>query len=544
MYNWKYLMSPKINLKSTSIISSATSKQELIDILLNNRQIIDNKDDFFKPKYPQISDFDLDKKKLTQAATRLQKAIKNQENILIYGDYDVDGITSTAVLWQALHNQGAKIIPFVPNRERDGYGIKAKSFFDFQIQKDIKFDLLVTVDNGIVAHKEIDQIIKSGTEVIIVDHHLTLDTLPKASVIIHSTQVSASVLSWFLAQKIDNQADISLAALGAVADCVPLVGINRQIVVHGLQKINSNPSFGLKKLIEISNIKNETISTYELSFVLGPRINAVGRLSDPTDALRLLCSQNLTQATKFAQSLDKFNRDRQTIQQESLKTADEQIKNNHHKLIFVSNKDYLPGIIGLIAGRLTEKFHLPSIIISIDKEFSKASCRSIPELNIVESLRQFDDDLVELGGHAGAAGFTIKTENIDSFKTKITNFINQKLANINLIPTIDVDAQMELSAINLTNCKIIDQFKPFGIANNEPLFIFKNLKVTDKRLLGSQKEHLKLKFNNIDAIAFKKGDLDSQINVSSSVDIIASLSINSWKGNISPQLMIKEIFPV
>jgi len=537
-------MSPKVKLKSISIISQSTSKQELIDILLNNRQIIDNKDDFFKPKYPEVSDFDLDQKKLTKAANRLKKAIKNQENILIYGDYDVDGITSTAVLWQALHNQGAKVIPFVPNRERDGYGIKAKSFFDFQVQKDIKFDLLVTVDNGIVAHKEINQIVESGAEVIIVDHHLTLDTLPKASIIVHSTQVSASILAWFLAKEIDDQADISLAALGAVADCVPLVGINRQVVVHGLQKINTDPSFGLKKLIEISNIKSETISTYELSFVLGPRINAVGRLSDPTDALRLLCSQNLTQATQFAQSLDKFNRDRQAIQSESLKTADEQNKNNQDKLIFVSNKDYLPGIIGLIAGRLTEKFHLPSIIISVDKEFSKASCRSVPELNIVEALRSFDDDLVELGGHAGAAGFTIKTENIESFKTKITAYINKKLAKVDLVPTIEVDAQMELSAANLTNCKIIDQLKPFGIGNPEPLFLFKNLKVTDKRLLGSQKEHLKLKFGNLDAIAFKKGDLDSQIAIFSAVDIIAFLSINAWNGNVSPQLMIKEIFPI
>lgn len=543
MYNWKYLMSPKIKLKSTSIISSTTSKQEFIDILLDNRQITDNKDAFFSPKYPQVSDFDLDQKKLTQAANRLKKAIKNQENILIYGDYDVDGITSTAVLWQALHHQGAKVIPFVPNRERDGYGIKAKSFFDFQ-EKNSHFDLLVTVDNGIVAHKEINQIVESGTEVIIVDHHLALDTLPKASTIVHSTQVSASILSWFLAKEIDDQADISLAALGAVADCVPLVGINRQVVVHGLKKINTDPSFGLKKLIEISNIKSETISTYELSFVLGPRINAVGRLSDPTDALRLLCSQNLTQATKFAQSLDKFNRDRQVIQLESLKTADEQNKNNQDKLIFVSNKDYLPGIIGLIAGRLTEKFHLPSIIISIDKEFSKASCRSIPELNIVETLRSFDDDLVELGGHAGAAGFTIKTENIESFKTKVIAYINKKLAKVDLVPTIDIDVQMELSAANLTNCKIIDQLKPFGIGNPEPLFLFKNLKVTDKRLLGSQKEHLKLKFGNLDAIAFKKGDLDSQIAISSSVDIIAFLSINAWNGNVSPQLMIKEIFPI
>jgi single-stranded-DNA-specific exonuclease len=281
-----------------------------------------------------------------------------------------------------------------------------------------------------------------------------------------------------------------------------------------------------------------------LGFVIGPRLNAVGRLSNPTEALRLLCSQNSIQASKYAANLDKFNRDRQAIQKDNLKIAEDNNLENKNKLVFIAHKDFLPGIIGLIAGRLTEKYYLPSIIISIGDEYSKASCRSIKELNIIEALRKFDSDLVELGGHSGAAGFTIKTENIIKFQKKITNFINKKLKDIDLKPSIIVEAEMDLSAVNLKNCRLISQFEPFGIDNPKPLFLFKNLCISQKRILGSTGDHLKLKFNNIDAIAFKKGDLDKTLKIGDPVDLIASLDLNIWNGSTSPQLVVKEIFPV
>ncbi len=547
-------MFSEIILKNKKVIDKSFSESDFLDLLLKNRQLKKSDfDDFFKPHFPDNSDFNINNKELKKAIDRVNIAIENKENILIYGDYDVDGLTSTAILWQVLYQKGAKILPFIPDRETDGYGIKSKSFFDFEIKKNIHFDLLITVDNGIVANTELTKIAKKNTDIIIIDHHLPTENLPKVSAIIHSTNFSGSALSWFFANQFNKNADIGLAAAGTVADCLPLVGINRNIVIHGLKSLQKNPNPGIKKLIEVSGIKQESISAYDLGFVIGPRFNAVGRLSNPTEALRLLCSQNSLQASKYAQNLDKFNKDRQDLQKDNLKTAEETISRDvacnvstlsSNKLIFISDKTFLPGIIGLIAGRLTEKYYLPSIIISVGDEYSKGSCRSIKELNIIESLREFNSDLVELGGHAGAAGFTVKTENIEKFKTKITKFINKKLKYLDLKPSIIVESEMKLSAVNIKNCRLIGKFEPFGMDNPKPLFLFKNISITQKRVIGSAADHLKLKFDDIDAIAFKKGDLDKTLKVGDSVNLIASLDLNIWNGSTSPQLIVKEIFPV
>jgi single-stranded-DNA-specific exonuclease len=548
-------------------ISSDTTNSEIINILLKNRQIIDSTE-FLAPQYPNL---DLD---LSPAKKIIQDAITNQKNILVYGDYDVDGITATAILWQSLYQHTKNVFPFVPHREKDGYGIKAKSFFRFQEEKGIKFDLLITVDNGIVASSELQKI-KShqDVQIIITDHHLqSADDglqITDYDALIHSTEVSGATISWFLAREFDKNADLGLAALGAVADCLPLVGINRSIVVHGLQKINSNPSIGLQKLIQISGAK-QPINSYHLGFLIGPRINAVGRLSDPTDALRLLCSSSLLQASRYAQSLNSFNQDRQVLQKVSIDLAEESISRDapvgrligkksavsgkiKNKIIIISG-DYNPGIIGLIAGRLTEKYYLPSIVMSVDGDIAKGSCRSIPELNIIDSLRQHSKLFIDLGGHSGAAGFSILTKNIPTLKSKLTKSINAKLAKINLVPHLNVDAQIDLSLVTIPLIKAISALEPFGIGNPQPLFLFKNIIIQDVRTIGQTNDHLKLDirvdrcvrpFKNslhpISGIAFKKGELITTFKKGDSVDIVASLSINEWDHTLTPQLIIKEI---
>lgn len=550
-------MPKNIIIKSKCIIDNKTDELKLLEILLKNRNISKKViHEFLKPTFPQKlipKDFGVNKKQLEKAVKRIRKAIDNQENILIYGDYDVDGISSTAVLWQSLNKAGAKVTPFIPDRNNDGYGLKSQSFLNFQEEKKVKFSLLITVDNGIVAHPEIEKIQKKGTDVIITDHHLPTETIPSVTALIHSTSVSGCTLAWFLASQFDKDADLGLAALGAVADCVPLVGINRNIVTHGLISLRLNPSSGIKKLISISGSKQDSLSTYDLGFLLGPRINAVGRLSNPTDALRLLCSQNAVQAGKYAQVLDSYNKDRQMLQQDSLDLAENSIKKIKDKLIFIADKTFHPGIIGLIAGRLTEKYYLPSIAVSIGDGISKGSCRSIKELNIIESLREFSDLFVDLGGHAGAAGFSIKNSNIKKLKEVLIKNVNKKLNNLNLESTIVVDAQMKLNSVTIKNYKVIQKMEPFGINNQEPLFLFKDLKVVQKKLVGSTGNHLKLKLDDLktpqkenliaDAIAFKKGDMDSQIKIGDTVDIVASLSSNTWQNITTPQLIVKEIFP-
>lgn len=548
---------PEIIIKSNIIIERGFSELDFLELLLKNREVNKLKvNQFLKPENPKIlkpRDFGVESDQLKKTVNRIQKAIKNNENILIYGDYDVDGITATAVLWQVLHELTPNVLPFIPDRENDGYGVKAKSFFEFEKTKNIKFSLLVTVDNGIVANKEIEKISEAGTEVIIVDHHVPSEILPEAYSFVHSTQVSGCTLSWLLASQFSSNADLGLAALGAVADCMPLNGINRNIVVHGLQSLRLNPSPGIKKLIQVSGAKQDAISAYDLGFILGPRINAVGRLSNPTDALRLLCSQNSLQAGKYAQSLDTYNKDRQVLQKDSLDIAQNSMEKNQDKLIFVADPSYHPGIIGLIAGRLTDKNYLPSIAISVGEEVSKGSCRSIKELNIIECLREISDMFVDLGGHAGAAGFSIKTKNIEKLKREIIKIVNRKLDGMDLKPSIVVDAEMRLSAVTVKNCQITKKLEPFGIDNSEPLFLFKDLVVSQKRLVGSTGDHLKLKLDDpdtqklenisTDAIAFKKGEMDAQIKIGDHVDVVARLDINTWNNVSLPQLMVKEIFP-
>ena len=535
------------------IIDKNTSDKEFIDLLLHNRKITnDKKQEFLSPSTPQTfnpKDFGINPNNFKNSIDRINQAITNKENILIYGDYDVDGITATAILWQVLYQKEANVFPFVPDRETDGYGIKANSFFRIQTNQKKSFDLLITVDNGIVAQNELEKIIESGTQVLVIDHHVANKPLPKNLYKVHSTLTSGSVLSWIVANQINPQADLGLAALGAVADCVSLNNINRNIVYHGLQSLRLNPNPGIKKLIQISGAKQDSLTTYDLGFVFGPRINAVGRLSNPTDALRLLCSQNLAQANKYVTVLNDYNKERQILQQESLNLAQDVI-NINNKILFAAESSFHPGIIGLIAGRLTEKYYLPSIVISLGESVSKGSCRSIKELNIIETLREFSDLFIDLGGHAGAAGFSIKTKNIPTLEAKIIKFVNNKLAMVTLKPEKFIDAQMKLSAVNIKNCRLIKKLEPFGIENSEPVFLFKKVRVVEKRIIGTNGDHLKLKIDDpkttraenilVDSIAFKKGDFDSKINIGDTIDFTANLVLNNWNDRVSPQLVVRD----
>lgn len=541
---------PQIKIKYPHKIDHNTSTSQFLSVLLKNRGLT-QKDipDFFHP--PSVSKLNfhpyLSLLKLKKAVSIIKNTIKLKRNILIYGDYDVDGLSATALLYQSLLKAGAKVTPFIPDRQNDGYGFNSQSF----LKINQNFSLLITVDNGIVAAKEFSQIPKN-TDTIIVDHHLPTEILPKVSAIVHSTQFSGSILAWVLAKQFDPSADLGLAVLGLVSDCLHLIGINRSLLIHGLNSLRQNPSLGLKKLIEISGAKQETLSVYDLGFLLGPRLNAIGRLASPSKALKLLITNDLSEASKLAQSLNQYNQDRQSLQQESLELAESLINSTaKNKLIFVSHKLFNPGIIGLIASNLCEKYYLPAIAISLGPEVSKGSCRSIKELNIIETLRLHSALFLDLGGHSGAAGFSLKTSLVSKLKKILVKTVSQKLSDLNLSPSVEVDAEMKLSAATITNCQAVQKIQPFGIGNPEPLFLFKNLSIVEKRLVGSTNSHLKLRLDDpstpknenvaTEAIAFKKGQLDSQLKVGDSVDIIARLDLNTWNGHSTPQLIVKEI---
>ncbi len=526
-------------LKSKQVIDSTTDSKKLFSLLLKNRQIKDSAS-FINPPHPQDLNFPLPQ--LEGALKRIQHAIDHQQKILIYGDYDVDGICATALLWTALSKKNAVVTPFIPHRQKDGYGFNARSYQS--LKQD--FDLVITVDNGIVAQKEIKKI---KADFIIVDHHLPDKTKPKTIAIIHSTQVCAGALSWFLAKKIDPNADLALATLATVADCLPLLDINRSIVSHGLKTFATTKNFGLQKLIAVSNLKPDSISSGGIGFTLAPRINAIGRLSDPMDALRLLCATTPAVADKYARLSQSLNSDRQQLQTGSYQLAKTAF-DPKNKLIFVSDPSFHPGIIGLIAGRLTQEYFLPSIAVSIEDGLAKGSCRSIPQLNIIQTLRQFSDLFIDLGGHSQAAGFSLKTDNLEKLQKKLTAYVNKKLAKYIPEASLEVDAQMKLSAVTVKNCRLLQKLEPFGLGNPHPLFYFKDLKITQKRLLGQNQDHLKLVIDDPntktvekiygDAIAFRQGHLDGQIKVGDYISFVAELDLNIWNNTTTPQLIIKQ----
>lgn len=548
------LMQVKLNFLSDITITRETPSETILDLLLKNRQITEV-DSFLKPPFPE---FKLD---FTKAVKLINEFIDAKKNILIYGDYDVDGLTSTAILWQSLYPLDNKTIPFIPHREIDGYGFKSSSFLRIQTEKNIDFDLLITVDNGIVADAEFAKIKAKNPniKILVIDHHIPSGKLKNVDALYHSIDTSASALAYFIAKNFSPRADLSLAALGVVADCQPLTGINRSLVVHGLSKLKLNPSPGIKKLMEISGVKIDQLSVYDLGFLIGPRLNAVGRLSDPTDALRLLCSQNPIQADKYAKILNSFNEKRQDLQKESIDSAEETLSRDvpryvstkNNKVIFIADS-FNPGIIGLIAGRLTEKYSLPSIIIAKNGQVAKGSCRSIPQVNIIEVLREFSELFVDLGGHPGAAGFSILDKNIPKLQRKLNTYFLKKLAKYTAQKSIAIDAKMDIGAISLKNIKLIKSLEPFGIGNSQPLFLFENLIIESKKILGQNQSHLKLKVSGIacppncetvgvDAIAFKKAELEPNLKIGESVNLVAYLDANTWNGHTFPQLVVKEI---
>lgn len=535
-------MEKKIVNLSGKLIDRKTNINQLVSIILSNRKISKQYlESFLNPPLPnkKIAGFD-------EALVLIKQHL--DKNILIYGDYDVDGITSTAIIWQSLYRMTKKLTPYIPHREVDGYGIKADTIKRIEKEKKIIFDLIITVDNGIVAKKEIDKL--KDKKIIIIDHHEKGDNLPVADVIIHSTETSGAGLAWLFCKQFDRQADLGLAALGVVADCVPLIGISREIVANGLISLKLNPNPGIKKLMELARCKRDELSTYDLGYILGPRINAIGRLGDPTDALRLICSQTTAQATKYALALDRFNRERQGLQKEHMEEA-EKLLNPESPIIVIVSKNFSPGIIGLVAGRLTEKYGLPSVVISQNGEVAKGSCRSIKQLNMIETLREVHDLFVDIGGHPMAAGFSIKDENIEKLKIKLEKIVKNKLKGVDLVPTIEVDADMKLEMLNETTIEALEKLAPFGIGNPQPIFLFRQLKIINKKIMGSNADHLKLKLDDpktprkeymaTDAICFKKGDMDGLLEVGDLVDIVATLDKNTWNGLLIPQLVVKEI---
>jgi len=552
----------KWQLESEFKISSSEFKTDnLIEILLKNRGIKTKEEieAFLNPKLSEVTPqaVKIDEEQLKKAVLRINKAIEEKQKIIVFGDYDVDGICASAVLWESLDSLGADAMPYIPSRFDEGYGLSKEGIDN--LLKAGKVDLIITVDNGIVANDAVDYANKKGIDVIITDHHVPTEKLPNALAIVHTTLLCGAGVAYLLAQEISNKSKIlntkyekldthlELVVLATIADLVPLTNANRVLVYFGLQKLRETKRPGLLALINKAKIKKEEIGTYEIGHMLAPRLNAMGRLASAMDSLRLVCTNNIQKAESLAEVLNQTNLERQRITQEALvhaktKAEEKGIKN----LLFIADESYQQGIVGLVAGRMVEEYYLPSIIISKGEKYSKASARSVKGFNIIEFLRSASDLLVDVGGHPMAAGFTVETAKIDLLEKKLFENAEKLLKKEHLERVLRIDCELDSSFIDYETYSTIQKLAPFGMANPEPTFLTKNLTVSDIRIVGKNGKHLKLnlksKTSNLkfSAIAFGMGE-KNHLKIGDKADVVYTMEENSWNGYKNIELKIKDL---
>ncbi len=530
-------------ISTEKIIESA---EELEKQLLENRGIKTEKQkaDFFDAKLEDFEkDFNL--AGITTAKKRILKAVENHELIIVYGDYDADGITGTAILYLGLTSIGAKVLPYIPHREKEGYGLSKEGLDD---AKSKGASLVITVDNGIVALEQARYAKKIGLDLIITDHHLPLKEKPEVLSIVHSTKMCGAAVGWCLVRQLVTkelaQDLLDLVALASVTDMVPLLDVNRALVKTGLKQMNKTKRVGLLALILDSGLQLGNIRTYEIGYILGPRLNAKGRLEHALDALRLLCTKDLEKAKKLAKMLSDTNNQKKQLVEEAILEAKEMIQISNprgsieNKILVLKSKNWIPGIVGLVAGRIAEEYNLPTIAISLGEIESKGSARSIKGVNIIETIRMCSEVLINVGGHPQAAGFTIETTKIEIFKEKLElNIDNIDFAQNGFL---EIEALINYQKISKKWVTEIQKFEPFGIGNNKPVLSSLKVPIFDLRTVGSGK-HLKFKVGEIEAIAFSKGDLIEQLKEKQLVDLAYYLEINKFNGNETLQLKIVDV---
>ncbi|MBI4080614.1 MAG: single-stranded-DNA-specific exonuclease RecJ [Candidatus Levybacteria bacterium] len=542
--------------------SSKFKVEELITLLLENRKIKTEKeiDSFLHPKLEEvtISLVGFDKKQLHKTLTRIEKAISQKEQIIVFGDYDVDGITGTAVLWETLHGCSANVMPYIPNRVEEGYGLSSKGISNIKSQMP-NVKLIITVDNGIVANEAVDFANQEGIDVIVTDHHVPSETLPKAFAIVHTTMLCGAGVAWLLSQQIKDQIakikynfeddqQLELVALATIADLVPLTGANRTLVTFGLKKLRRTRRLGIVELLKEAACDQSTLGVYEVGHIIAPRLNAAGRIENAMDSLRLLCTKDAARAQVLASKLGVTNRSRQMMTIEAALHAIGRIKNQESrikKLLFVAHESYQEGVIGLVAGKLVEEYYRPAIVLSVGDKYAKGSARSVSGFNMIDFLREHITHFVNVGGHPMAAGFTVETKNLPMLQKILEDFAEGMLDDVLLTRKIKIDCELRFSEITKSTYLSLQRLAPFGMGNPEPVFMTSKVTVDDSRIIGRDGKHLKLRLSqgdkHFEAIAFGMSEFAAKIKDEKIVDVAYTIDNNVWNGTEKLQLKIKDI---
>jgi single-stranded-DNA-specific exonuclease len=495
-----------------------------------------------------------------QAVSRIYRALLSAEKIAVYGDFDVDGVTSTALMVQGLASLGGRILPYIPHRITEGHGLRLAALDELHDQG---VTLIITVDCGITDVEEVKYANTRGITVIITDHHTPPPVLPPAFAIVNpklpgSKYPFIELAGVGVAHKViqalmtsigkEDQMDghMDLVAIGTVADMVPLVGENRYLVKRGLRTLNANPRLGIKEIITKAGLSLGNLDAESITWCLSPWLNASGRLEHAIASYILLTTNSQPEARELAALLGQQNIERQRLTAKAMTEAREQIAaQGLAPLIMLKNKNFPLGIAGPVAGKLSEEYYRPVIVVNIDDKTASGSSRSIPEFNIINALNQNAGLLSRFGGHAQAAGFTLPAKNINLLQKSLIELAESQLRDVELRPRINIDAEVSLDELNGSMYQTLQKLAPFGKGNPLPVFMSRAVEVTSWRTMGIDQQHLRLKLkqkgSNWDSVAFKLGELKA--DVSESVDIVFNLEIDRWSGAENLRLNIQSFSP-
>lgn len=524
-------------------------------------------------------------KGMQEACERIFRAVEVKEKVIIVGDYDADGVCGLTILYEVLKTIGiAHLDTYIPDREREGYGLNMNIS---EMIADKNYDLVMTVDCGISDQKEIEFLTSKNINTIVVDHHLVPELLPPATVIVNPKQAEdtyvfkylcATGLAYKVTQALyqtkrereKSEASalkpgvekwlLDLVAIATIADVMPLLDENRVFVRYGLYVLSKTKRIGLKELMSVAGIAPSVISndlittnlnTQTVGFQIAPRINVASRMAHANTAFELLTTDSPERARELAQHLDEKNRERQMITEKIMQEIESSPKSLRDTLIFEYGEGWPVGVLGIVAGKLAEKYYVPTVVLSKKEEMSVGSARSIPPLNITEAIAESRDCLEEFGGHHQAAGLTLKNEHLEVLKQNMLEYISARLTPEDFTPSLNIDCELALEHITWALYDDIEKFAPFGEANPRPKFLVKNLVVRGVSIVGNGNKHLKLSLQApstddtlgkvISAIGFGLGSLSEKVKLNDMVDVVAEIIINEWNGNRELQFHIVDI---
>lgn len=505
---------------------------------------------FLEPSLENLHDpyllHDMDK-----AVKRIRQAIEQGELILVYGDYDADGMTSASIVKESLEQLGAECLVYLPNRFTDGYGPNDSVYKYFIEQQGVS--LIVTVDNGVAGHEAIDLAQSMGVDVIVTDHHSMPEVLPDAYAIVHPEHPEANYpfkylagcgvafkLACALLEEVQVEL-LDLVAIGTIADMVSLTDENRIMVQYGLEMLRNTQRLGLQELLEIAGISSSDVTEETVGFQLAPRLNALGRLDDPNPAIDLLTGFDDEEVREIALMIQQKNEERKELVQSIYDEAKKMVDPAKHVQV-LAKEGWNPGVLGIVAGRLLEELGQTVIVLNIEDGRAKGSARSIEAVDIFEALDPHRELFIAFGGHAGAAGMTLEVEKLSELSQVLEKFVREKGADVAGKSKLNLDEELDLEALTLDTVKSFERLAPFGMDNQKPVFYIKDFDVESARAMGTSNAHLKLKIKkgeaNFEVVAFGQGQRVAEYSQIKHLELAVTLSINQWNGQTALQLMM------